>query len=139
MPGFLGEGTGVIDRLLKEWKARAKAFKREVSVLYLALRHPRLPWHVRLLASLVVAYALSPVDLIPDFVPILGHLDDLVLIPLGIALVLRLIPEEILREAKEKAEKLSSLPKNRLAAAVILALWLALAGYLVWVGLRYLF
>lgn len=87
----------------------------------------------------MVAYALSPVDLIPDFVPILGHLDDLVLIPLGIALVLRLIPEEILREAKEKAEKLSSLPKNRLAAAVILALWLALAGYLVWVGLRYLF
>lgn len=86
----------------------------------------------------MVAYALSPVDLIPDFVPILGHLDDLVLIPLGVALVLRLIPEEILREAREKAEKLDSLPQSRLAAAVILALSLVLAGYLAWVGLRYL-
>nr|WP_281421525.1 DUF1232 domain-containing protein [Thermus brevis] len=104
----------------------------------MALHHPRLPWHARLLASLVVAYALSPVDLIPDFVPILGHLDDLVLIPLGVALVLRLIPEEILREAREKAEKLDSLPQSRLAAAVILALSLVLAGYLAWVGLRYL-
>ncbi|MBW6394474.1 DUF1232 domain-containing protein [Thermus sp. SYSU G05001] len=138
MPRFLGEDPWAIHRLISGWKTRARAFKREVSALYLALHHPRLPWHARLLASLVVAYALSPVDLIPDFVPILGHLDDLVLIPLGVALVLRLIPEEILREAREKAEKLDSLPQSRLAAAVILALSLVLAGYLAWVGLRYL-
>ncbi|MEZ0321988.1 MAG: DUF1232 domain-containing protein [Thermus sp.] len=85
-----------------------------------------------------MGYALSPIDLIPDFVPILGHLDDLELIPLGVALLLRLIHEEILREAREKSERLDSLPQSRLAATVILALWLVLTGYLTWVELRHL-
>ena len=85
------------------WKARARQLKAEVYALYLAYRDPRVPWYAKVLAACVVGYALSPIDLIPDFIPVLGYLDDLVLIPLGIALTLRLIPPEVLDECRARA------------------------------------
>ena len=87
---------------LKEW---ARAIKRDVHALYLAGRDPRVPWYVKALAIAVAAYALSPIDLIPDFIPVLGYLDDLVLIPLGILLVVWLIPPGIMAEHRERVDK----------------------------------
>jgi uncharacterized membrane protein YkvA (DUF1232 family) len=111
------------------WKARARQLKAEVYALYLAYRDPRVPWYAKVLAACVVGYALSPIDLIPDFIPVLGYLDDLVLIPLGIALTLRLIPPEVMVECGERArtELATRKPVSRAAAAVILAIWLGLA------------
>jgi uncharacterized membrane protein YkvA (DUF1232 family) len=111
------------------WKARARQLKAEVYALYLAYRDPRVPWYAKVLAACVVGYALSPIDLIPDFIPVLGYLDDLVLIPLGIALTLRLIPPEVMVECRERArtELATRKPVSRAAAAVILAIWLGLA------------
>jgi uncharacterized membrane protein YkvA (DUF1232 family) len=111
------------------WKARARQLKTEVYALYLAYRDPRVPWYAKAVAVCVVGYALSPIDLIPDFIPVLGYLDDLVLIPLGIALTLRLIPPEVMVECRERArtELATRKPVSRAAAAVILAIWLGLA------------
>jgi uncharacterized membrane protein YkvA (DUF1232 family) len=112
------------------WKARARQLKAEVYALYLAYRDPRVPWYAKVLAACVVGYALSPIDLIPDFIPVLGYLDDLVLIPLGIALTLRLIPPEVLDEcrARARAELAEGKPVTRAAAAVIVAIWVGLAA-----------
>ena len=98
--------------------------------LYLAYRDPRAPWYARAFAAYVVAYAFSPLDLVPDFIPVLGYLDDLVLIPLGIALAIRMIPPGVLEESREKARAavLQGNPVNRAAAVAIVALWLALAA-----------
>ena len=86
---------------IQVWKLRARAFKREVRAVYLAMRDPRTPWYARLLAGAVVAYAFSPIDLIPDPIPVLGYLDDLVLLPLGIALALKLIPAQVMAECRQ--------------------------------------
>ena len=86
----------------------ARRLKREVRALYLAYRDPRTPWYGRMLAALVVAYALSPIDLIPDPIPVLGYLDDLILIPLGVALALRMIPREVMAECRAQAERRGS-------------------------------
>ena len=118
--------------MLQHWKTRAKALKREVTALTIALRDPRVPWYARVVAGLVVAYALSPIDLIPDPIPVLGYLDDLVLLPLGIALVLRWIPAEVMASTRQQAEGLGKLKKNHwLAAAVIVALWVGAAVWLI--------
>ena len=112
--------------------ARVHALKREAVALYFAARDPRTPLIAKLLAVALVAYALSPIDLIPDFIPVIGLLDDLVLLPLGIALVLRLIPPEAMADARAKAESVLALPRNIAAAVVIVLLWLgalALLGY----------
>ena len=114
------------------WKERARALKREIVVLYFAVRDPRTPLAAKLIAGLVVAYALSPIDLIPDFIPILGYLDDLILVPLGIALCLRLIPPPVLAEARLRAAALASKPRNYIAAALIIAVWLLVAGMLLY-------
>lgn len=100
--------------------------------VYHAARDPRTPWALRLLAMLVAAYALSPVDLVPDFIPVLGYLDDLLLVPLGLALVLRLLPPPVLADARAQAERTLARPRSWLAAAVIVALWLAAAGAGLW-------
>jgi len=115
--------------LLQTWRQRARQLKREVYALYLAYRDPRTPWHARLWAALVVAYAFSPIDLIPDFIPILGYLDDLVLLPLGVALALKLIPAEVMVDSRAKADAViaGGKPVNRVAGAVIIALWIGLA------------
>jgi uncharacterized membrane protein YkvA (DUF1232 family) len=111
------------------WKQQARRLKLETYALYLAYRHPRVPWYARLLAACVVAYAFSPIDLIPDFIPVLGYLDDLILIPLGIALVLKLIPPEVMVECREKAQETlgQGKPTNWIAAGTIIILWLFLA------------
>lgn len=111
--------------MLEKLKARAKALKGEIHALYLAARDPRTPWHAKAIIGCVLAYALSPIDLIPDFIPVLGYLDDLLLLPLGIYLALKLIPEEVLIDARRRvAEIPSSLPKRWSAALFIIILWL---------------
>ena len=115
---------------IERWKAWAKRLKTEIYALYLAYRNPRTPWYARLLAACVVAYAFSPIDLIPDPIPILGYLDDLLLIPLGVRLVISLIPSEVMHESRLKAQQLieQDRPVNWLAAAVIVAIWLLVAA-----------
>lgn len=115
---------------LAVWKARARHLRAEVYALYLAYRDPRVPWYAKLLAVCVVGYALSPIDLIPDFIPVLGYLDDLVLIPLGVALALRMIPPVVMDECRVRArsELADGKTTGRAAAAVIVTLWLGLAA-----------
>ena len=112
------------------WKDRAQALKRETYALYLACRDPRTPWYGRALAACVVGYAFSPIDLIPDFIPVLGYLDDLILIPVGIALVLKVIPSEVMAECCVKAAvaMASGKPTNWIAAGIIVAIWFSLAA-----------
>ena len=114
---------------IETWKQRARRLKTETYALYLACRDPRVPWYARLLAICVVGYAFSPIDLVPDFIPILGYLDDLVLVPLGIALVLRLIPEPVLADCRAQAQAVMAegKPTNWVAAGVIVAIWLLVA------------
>ena len=115
---------------LGEWRRRAGRLKAETYALYLAYGDPRVPLHAKLFAAFVVAYAFSPIDLIPDFIPVLGYLDDLVLIPLGVALAVWIIPDEVLSESRQRARKMverGDRPMSRAAAAVIVALWLVLA------------
>ncbi len=104
----------------------------ETYALYLAYRDPRVPWYARVFAALVVGYAFSPIDLIPDPIPFIGYLDDLILVPLGIALAIRMIPAEALAECREKAKEPSKKPVNRVAAVVVVAVWLALAALAVY-------
>jgi uncharacterized membrane protein YkvA (DUF1232 family) len=106
---------------LQQW---ARSLKRDVVALYLAARDPRVPWGAKIVAGAVAAYAISPIDLIPDFIPVLGLLDDLVLVPLGIALAVWLIPPPLLAEHRAAAAVLSEQPVSRRAAVVIVALWL---------------
>jgi uncharacterized membrane protein YkvA (DUF1232 family) len=110
------------------WKATARKLKQEVYALYLASKDRRVPWHARLAAIVVVAYAFSPIDLIPDPIPVLGYLDDLILIPLGIALVIKLIPDEVLRDCREKASSTmkAGKPKNWVAGSAIILIWVSL-------------
>ncbi|HEX8259731.1 MAG TPA: YkvA family protein [Rubrobacteraceae bacterium] len=115
---------------LGEWKRWAGRLKSETHALYLAYRDPRVPWYAKLFAALVVGYAFSPIDLIPDAIPVLGYLDDLILVPLGVALAVRMIPEDVLSESRQKAREMverGERPVSRAAAAVIVVLWLALA------------
>jgi uncharacterized membrane protein YkvA (DUF1232 family) len=119
------------------WKAKAKKLKQEVHALYLASKDRRVPWHARVLAVVVVAYAFSPIDLIPDPIPVLGYLDDLILIPLGIALVIKLIPPEVLMDCREKAAMAARAgkPKNWIAGGIIILIWVGLfALTFYWLG-----
>ena len=106
-------------------REKAREFRRETLALYFAIRDPRTPLAAKIVAGVVVAYALSPIDLIPDFIPVLGLLDDLILVPLGIALCVRLIPAPILAEARVRAASVVTRPKSYAAAAVIVLAWLA--------------
>jgi len=115
--------------LLQKLKKRANTLKRDLFALYLAYKDPRTPWHAKIFSRLVVAYAFSPIDLIPDFIPILGYLDDLVLVPLGISIALTMIPLEVMTECRQRAQEEMSTgkPVNRAAAAVIILIWVGLA------------
>ncbi len=118
---------------LADIKAKAKLLKRQSMVLYYAVRDPRTPLGVKLLAGAIVAYALSPIDLIPDFIPILGYLDEVILLPLAIAFALKLLPEAVLQDAQVQAEGALNRPKNFKAAVIIVLIWIALAVVLtVW-------
>ena len=118
--------------LWQRWRSAARTLKRDVLALYYAYRDPRTTWWARLLALSVVAYAVSPLDLIPDPIPVLGYLDDLVLLPLGIWLCLRLIPPAVMDDARRRVEKAPPQPGRLgwIAGALIQALWLALAAWL---------
>lgn len=118
--------ASMLDRL----RQRARRLKTELYALYLAYRDPRVPWYARLFAACVVGYAFSPIDLIPDPIPILGYLDDLVLVPLGITLALRMIPPAVMAECRVRAAELmqQGKPTNWIAAGVIVAIWLLLAA-----------
>jgi uncharacterized membrane protein YkvA (DUF1232 family) len=113
---------------IENWKKRAKDLKRETYALYLAYRDPRVPWYAKVVCACTVGYALSPIDLIPDFIPILGYLDDLIIVPAGLALAIKLIPEEVMCECRSRAEvKMNQKgPKNYVAAAIIVVIWLGL-------------
>ncbi len=122
---------------MQTWKQRVRQLKKETYVIYLACKHPRVPWYVRVFAGFVVAYAFSPIDLIPDFIPILGYLDDLILVPLGIILLLKMIPPSVLAECRQKAEAQmgEGKPTSWIAAGVIVSIWLLLGTLIVvWVG-----
>ena len=116
----------------------ARRVKRDVLALYLAARHSRVPWYTKVLAACVAAYALSPIDLIPDFVPVLGYLDDLLILPAGIWLTVRLIPADLLHELRAKAETMrGNRPVSWAAAAAIVALWIAAGlGVAWWIARR---
>jgi len=110
--------------LLDALKARARELRESTLVAYYAARDPETPTVARVLALLVAAYALSPIDLIPDFIPVLGYLDDLVLVPLGLALVIRLLPAPVLASARENARRTAEAPISKVAAGVIIGVWL---------------
>jgi uncharacterized membrane protein YkvA (DUF1232 family) len=109
---------------LKKW---ARALKRDVMTLWFALKHPDTPWYARALAAVITAYALSPVDLIPDFIPVLGYLDDLIIVPAGVWLLLRIVPEQVLADSRAQSEQWfreqKGKPRSVAGLAIILALW----------------
>lgn len=120
---------------LTELKQRARHLKSETFALYLAARDPRTPWYAKLLVAGIVAYAFSPIDLIPDFVPVLGWLDDLILVPIGIALAIKLVPHPVLAECRARARETmrNGKPVSWIAGAVIAAIWLVLGAlFIVW-------
>ena len=125
-------------KAVERWKQRARVLKTETYAIYLAYKDPRTPWYARIFAACVVGYAFSPIDLIPDPIPVLGYLDDLVLVPLGVALALRMIPQTVLAECRGKAQAAmgQGKPTNWAAAAVIIAIWLLLAALAVMVLAR---
>jgi uncharacterized membrane protein YkvA (DUF1232 family) len=114
--------------LLTAWKSQARRLKLETHALYLAYRDPRVSWYARLFAACVVAYAFSPIDLIPDPIPILGYLDDLILIPLGLVLALKMIPPAVMAECRAQAAASQTKPTNWVAAGVVVVIWLFLAA-----------
>jgi len=124
--------------VLESWKQRARALKVETYAIWLAYKDPRVPWYARVFAACVVGYAFSPIDLIPDPIPVLGYLDDLVLVPLGIALALKMIPPEVMAECREKAEAAmrEGKPTNWKAAAAIVTLWVLTALLVIAVMVR---
>ncbi|MBO9317036.1 MAG: DUF1232 domain-containing protein [Chloroflexus sp.] len=120
--------------MMTRLKNHARALKREAYALYIATRDPRVPWYARAFLGLVVAHTFSPIDLIPDFIPVLGHLDDLVITPLGIALALRMIPPEVMSDARQKAEVQlqQGKPISRAGAMMVVAIWLVIIIAAIW-------
>jgi uncharacterized membrane protein YkvA (DUF1232 family) len=124
--------------VFESWKQWAQVTRRDAHALYFAARDPRVPWYAKALAIAVAAYALSPIDLIPDFVPVLGFLDDVIIVPAGIALVIRLIPQGVMAEHRALAAAALHRPVSRSAAAVIVVIWLAAIAVTGWLVLRWL-
>lgn len=117
---------------MKALRAKAAALKSETLALWYALKHPGTPLAAKIVAGVVVAYALSPIDLIPDFIPVLGLLDDIILLPLGIALCIKLLPAEVMAECRERARASLEQPRNYAAAVVIALAWIAALFLLGW-------
>jgi uncharacterized membrane protein YkvA (DUF1232 family) len=123
-----------IARALDHAKQWARTIKRDVIALWLAGRDPRVPWYAKLVAASVAAYALSPIDLIPDFIPVLGYLDDLLIVPLGILLAVKLVPPHMMVEFRAEAALIAEKPMSRRGAVAIVALWILGAGLLLWLA-----
>ena len=121
----------MVSLLTNRIKAWAKSLKRDVMTLWFVLRHPHTPWLARALAAILTAYALSPIDLIPDFIPVLGYLDDLIIVPLGIWLLLKIIPEQVLMECRNQADEWfrqdQQKPRSWVGLVIILGLWVGAA------------
>lgn len=124
----------MLSRMLSRIKAWAHKLKQDGYAIYLASRDPRMPWYAKVLAVAVAAYALSPIDLIPDFVPVIGYLDDLVILPLGIWLVVWLIPGEVMAEYRARASEAAQRPTSRAGMIAIILLWITGALALGWIG-----
>jgi uncharacterized membrane protein YkvA (DUF1232 family) len=120
--GVIGEGVWQWSRLVR----------RDAVAVWLAARDPRVPWYAKVLAAAVGAYALSPIDLIPDFIPVIGYLDDLLLVPAGIFLTVRLIPDGLMAEFRAEAAKRNLFPVSRSGAIVIVLLWVTALTLTVW-------
>ncbi len=114
---------------LRQW---ARTIKRDVLAIYLAARDPRVPWYAKVLALMVAGYAFSPIDLIPDFIPVLGYLDDVILVPAGILLVRRLIPAAVFAEHRAAADRHAERPTSKTTAVVIVAIWIAAVALSLW-------
>lgn len=121
-------------RLLKDWAA---GLRRDLLALWLAARDPAVPLLPKLTALVTAGYALSPIDLIPDFVPVLGYVDDLLIVPLGIALTIRLIPEDVMARLRAEADGMPAPPSSKIAAAIFVLIWAAIALWLSWLLLAY--
>src|ERR1044072_6902172 len=119
----------VNDMSLRSWTS---VLQRDVHALYLASRDPRTPWYAKALAIVVAGYALSPIDLIPDFIPVLGLLDDVILVPLGIWGVVKLTPPQVMMESRAAAAAVADRPISRTAAAIIVAIWIAALAWAGW-------
>lgn len=119
---------------LRDW---ARVIKRDLHALYLASRDPRVPWYAKAMAVVVASYALSPIDLIPDFIPGLGYLDDVILVPLGVLLVIRMIPPEIMAEHRDLAAAAQQRPVSGAAAVVIGLIWAGSIALCMWIAYRY--
>jgi uncharacterized membrane protein YkvA (DUF1232 family) len=116
------------------WKTQARRLRNELQALYLAARDPRTPWYAKVLAVFIIGYALSPIDLIPDFIPVIGYLDDLVIVPAGITLLIRLIPTGVLQECREKVQSQPiSIRRNWIAGIIIALIWLLV----IYIALRF--
>ncbi len=141
MHALVNGSSGVFYHMqsIQRIKGWAKRLQHEVYAVYLAQKDPRTPWYAKALAAAIVAYAFSPIDLIPDPIPVIGYLDDLLIVPLGIALLVRLIPPEVLEECRQKAREELERPrrKNWIAASVIIIIWIALLWLAVMLILRF--
>jgi uncharacterized membrane protein YkvA (DUF1232 family) len=122
-PRASADPSPVLDQL----KQRARQLKRDTLALYLAARDPRTPWYAKAFAATVVAYALSPIDLIPDFIPVLGYLDDLLIVPLGLVIAVKLVPPPVMADCRARAQELTDRPTSRAGLVAIVAIWLLLA------------
>jgi uncharacterized membrane protein YkvA (DUF1232 family) len=125
------EKNATLNRL-RDW---ARRIKRDVVALYLAARDPRVPWLAKIVAAFVAAYALSPIDLIPDFIPVLGYLDDMILVPLGILLAVRFVPDDLMIQFRAEADLRLTKPTNRSGAIAVIVIWLMATAFIAWLFL----
>ena len=132
------QGVIIINKLIatlktifNNFKVKVRKLKKEIRALYLASKRPDVPWYAKIVVLLVVGYALSPIDLIPDFIPVFGYLDDLILVPIGVAFAIRLIPRDIMNECREQSENIfkEGKPKNRVAGGIIIFIWIGIFTY----------
>lgn len=124
---------------LEAWKRWARELTAQTYVLYLAYRHPRTPWYAKVLAALVVGYVFSPIDPIPDFIPVLGLLDEMVVVPIGVLIAAKLVPPDVFAECREKARAIAEgeKPVSRVAAVVVVAVWLLCVALAIGLALRF--
>lgn len=130
--------TSKILRLISITKQWARTIKRDVHAVWLAARDPCTPWFAKVIALVVAAYAFSPIDLIPDFIPVLGYLDDIILVPLGVILVVKLIPPEVMDKHREVADSITEHPTSQIAAGAIIIIWIIFVTFGSWLLLRHI-
>ncbi|MBU3183087.1 DUF1232 domain-containing protein [Clostridium psychrophilum] len=123
----------MLKKIINDFKIKVKNLKKEIGALSLACKRRDVPWYAKLVVVLVVGYALSPIDLIPDFIPVLGYLDDLILVPIGVVFAIRLIPKDIMNECREQSEDIfkEGKPRNWVAGGIIIFIWIGIFTYVI--------